>query len=288
MAVLHRPSTGGGPSERIRERVAIFDRCFDEKATQRDVFKRVGEEVLGSVFCGYNCAIIAYGNTGSGKTHTITGEGGGLDKGILPRILEQLFGILQRKNWYKSRIWVSYVQIYCNKLYDLQGTHKHLRQALKIVKKSHSHEVSGVVKTEIRSAAEAMKIIDSGNSKRITRAHRMNDASSRSHSVFTIHCQLHNGQKDATTKTILQLVDLAGSENVKETGVEGVALAESMHINKSLTSLGRALHAVLSNEGKSSQKKQVISFRETTLTHMLSDVLSGNFVCSLILTASAR
>mmetsp|Transcript_18566 Transcript_18566/g.25832 ORF Transcript_18566/g.25832 Transcript_18566/m.25832 type:complete len:185 (-) Transcript_18566:133-687(-) len=132
-----------------------------------------------------------------------------------------------------------------------------------------------------------MKIIEAGNEKRVTRAHKMNDSSSRSHSVFTIHCQLHNAKKDATTKTILQLVDLAGSENIKETGVEGVALTESMHINRSLTSLGRALHAVLSNEGKSSQKKQVISFRETTLTHMLSDVLSGNFVCSLILTASA-
>ncbi len=72
---------------------------------------------------------------------------------------------------------------------------------------------------------------------------------------------------------------------IPQTGVEGVALTESTHINKSLTSLGRALHQVVSNEGRS--KKSVVSFRETTLTHMLSDVLSGNFVCSLILTASS-
>jgi len=286
MATLHRPSTGGGPSERVRERVAVFDHCFSENSSQSEVFNRVGEEVLGSVFCGYNCAIIAYGNTGSGKTHTIFG-GEEEQKGLLPRVLEELFTILKRENWYKSQISVSYVQIYCNKLYDLQGSEKHIQTPLKIIKKKDTHEVSGVVKTHIRSVREAMKIIEAGNEKRVTRAHKMNDSSSRSHSVFTIHCQLHNAKKDATTKTILQLVDLAGSENIKETGVEGVALTESMHINRSLTSLGRALHAVLSNEGKSSQKKQVISFRETTLTHMLSDVLSGNFVCSLILTASA-
>jgi len=286
-AVLHRPGTGGGgPSERVRERVAVFDHCFPETSTQTDVFRRVGEEVLGSVFCGYNCAIIAYGNTGSGKTYTITG-GEGNARGLLPRVLEKLFDILDRSMWKNSKIQVSYVQIYCNKLYDLQGSEKHTSKTLKIVARGGQHEVSGVVKTDIKSVEEAMKIIELGNKKRHTRAHKMNDASSRSHSVFTIHCQLHNSTKNSTTKTTLQLVDLAGSENIKETGVEGVALTESMHINRSLTSLGRALHAVLSNEGKSSGKKQVVSFRETTLTHMLSDVLSGNFVCSLILTASS-
>ncbi|GAB5361224.1 hypothetical protein AAMO2058_000695200 [Amorphochlora amoebiformis] len=285
VAVLHRPGVGAaGPSTRERERVGVYDHCFSDKATQRDIFRRVGEETLGSLFCGYNCAIIAYGNTGSGKTHTITG-GAGTRRGLVPRVLEELFRVLKRETWGKSEIEVSYVQIYCNKLYDLQGSAKHTSKSLKIVRRSDKNEVSGVVKTKIASADDAISIIEAGNKKRVTRSHKMNDASSRSHSVFTIHCKLHNSSKNATTKSVLQLVDLAGSENIKETGVEGVALTESMHINKSLTSLGRALHAVLSSEGKT--KKAVVSFRETTLTHMLSDVLTGNFVCSLILTVSS-
>ena len=283
IVVLSRPGGAGPGSDRKRIKVGVYDHCFGERATQIHVFQRVGEEVLGSLFCGYNCCIIAYGNTGSGKTHTIMGEQG-TQRGLVPRTLEQLFSILRQHPWRESKVQVSYVQIYCNKLYDLQGSEKHTLKSLKIVKKKDIHEVSGVVKTNIQTAREGLAIIEQGNKKRVTRAHKMNDASSRSHSVFTIHCRLHNAAKGEVTKSMLQLVDLAGSENVKETGVEGVALTESTHINRSLTSLGRALHQVVSNEGKT--RKAVISFRETTLTHMLSDVLSGSFVCSLILTAS--
>ncbi len=182
VAVLARPEGSGMGvlgKNRTRDKVGIYDHVFSERDSQAAVFKRVGEEVLGSVFCGYNCAIIAYGNTGSGKTHTIMGEEKH-NRGLAPRVLEQLFSILKQNSWkHGSKIQVSYVQIYCNKLYDLQGTDKHTLRSLKIVKRGDIHEVAGVTKATITSAEQALYIIEQGNRKRVTRAHKMNDASSR-------------------------------------------------------------------------------------------------------------
>jgi len=81
------------------------------------------------------------------------------------------------------------------------------------------------------------------------------------------------------------MIDLAGSENAKDTGVTGDALTECRHINQSLTTLSRVVSALMQNKDRSKNKVPV-PFRESKLTHLLTDVLSGEFVCSMILNAS--
>jgi kinesin family protein 3/17 len=114
-----------------------------------------------------------------------------------------------------------------------------------------------------------------GRELKVIKGHNMNERSSRSHCIFTIIVE--NSTKDETGEHIkkgkLNLVDLAGSERTSKikdvNGAEGLQ-AETIHINLSLTALGKVIHALASN------KKQHIPYRDSKLTKLLMDSLGGN------------
>lgn len=103
-----------------------------------------------------------------------------------------------------------------------------------------------------------------------------NDRSSRSHTILILQYKQINVDKSEKTAK-LNLVDLAGSENVKETGATGVTLQEAGKINQSLSVLGLVINKLLAGESH-------IPYKDSKLTHLLSESLGGNSKTTLICT----
>eukprot|EP01006_Ploeotia_vitrea_P028014 TRINITY_DN60773_c0_g4_i1.p1 TRINITY_DN60773_c0_g4~~TRINITY_DN60773_c0_g4_i1.p1 ORF type:complete len:538 (-),score=323.69 TRINITY_DN60773_c0_g4_i1:49-1584(-) len=273
----------------VWERVGVYDHVFGPSASQADVYVRVGQETLGALFAGYNSCVLVYGNTGAGKTYTMFGDESqdhlGDNRGLVPRLLQALFVVLDTPGFYEHKqVSVSYLQVYNNQLQDLQSADP-MSQNLNVMTDGHDqHVVRNLIDKPVKTWQEAMKILDDGNAKRVTRSHKMNEVSSRSHAVFLCNVEFRKRGEKATTKSTLYLVDLAGSENAKDTGATGDMLVECKHINQSLNTLGRVVNTIVNNKHRST--KLPVPFRDSKLTQLLQDVLCGDFVCSLILNAS--
>ena len=75
--------------------------------SQEEVYSICAQPIVLSVLEGYNGSVIAYGQTGTGKTHTIEGteaEGG---KGIVPRCCEEIFSFIRNGAGSNSKFLVS-------------------------------------------------------------------------------------------------------------------------------------------------------------------------------------
>jgi len=205
---------------------------------------------------GYNCTIFAYGQTGTGKTYTMSGDMSdtlGLlsdAAGIIPRVLHSLFGKLEADEA-ESSVKCSFIELYNEELRDLLAVDENTK--LKIFedgqRKSHSATiVQGMEESHIKNANAGIKLLQGGSHKRQVAATKCNDLSSRSHTVFTITVYIkrtaENGE-DFVSAGKLNLVDLAGSENIQRSGAENKRAAEAGLINKSLLTLGRVINALV-------------------------------------------
>ena len=205
---------------------------------------------------GYNCTIFAYGQTGTGKTYTMSGDMSdtmGLlseSAGIIPRALHSLFSKLEAEEA-ESSVKCSFIELYNEELRDLLSKEENTK--LKIFedgqKKGHSATmVQGMEESHIKSASAGIKLLQDGSHKRQVAATKCNDLSSRSHTVFTVTVYIkrtaENGE-DFVSAGKLNLVDLAGSENIQRSGAENKRAAEAGLINKSLLTLGRVINALV-------------------------------------------
>lgn len=119
-----------------------------------------------------------------------------------------------------------------------------------------------------------------GSANRTIAATRMNDRSSRSHSLFYLQVFKKNLLTDTTTISKLYFIDLAGSEKISKTGVSGQQLEEAKNINKSLTCLGMVINALTSNG------KEHVPYRDSKLTRVLQESLGGNAKTTLVINIS--
>jgi kinesin family member 11 len=239
---------------------------------------------------GYNCTIFAYGQTGTGKTYTMSGDMndtlGMLSDaaGIIPRALHALFNKLEIDDA-ESSVKCSFIELYNEELRDLISNDDNVK--LKIYddnsKKGHSCTVvQGMEESHIKSATEGVKLLQRGSHKRQVAATKCNDLSSRSHTVFTVTAYIKrtgdNGE-DYVSAGKLNLVDLAGSENIQRSGAENKRAAEAGLINKSLLTLGRVINALV-------DRGSHIPYRESKLTRLLQDSLGGRTKTCIIATVS--
>ena len=269
-----------------------FDKVFDPKSTQLDVYRYVVCPLLEEVLLGYNCTVFAYGQTGTGKTFTMEGEksseGGEWDKepqaGIIPRAMQQLFERLEAMPECEFSVRVSFMEIYNEDLFDLLGSSLD-SQKLRIFEDSArkgSVFVQGLEETIVRDKNEVYEILERGRAKRQTAATLMNAHSSRSHSLFsvTVHIKESAVTGEEMLKTgKLNLVDLAGSENVGRSGAVDKRLREAGTINQSLLALGRVITALV-------ERAPHVPYRESKLTRLLQDSLGGRTKTSIIATIS--
>uniref|UniRef100_A0A4W6EBY9 Kinesin-like protein n=1 Tax=Lates calcarifer TaxID=8187 RepID=A0A4W6EBY9_LATCA len=250
--VCHWPSQG---------KSYVFDQVFPTNATQEQVYNTCAKQIVRDVLGGYNGTIFAYGQTSSGKTHTMEGnlhDPQGM--GIIPRIAEDIFEhIFAMDENLEFHIKVGVDFKLCLKLYML------------IVK-------CGCTERFVTSPEEVMDVIDEGKANRHVAVTNMNEHSSRSHSIFLINIKQEHVETEQKLSGKLYLVDLAGSEKVSKTGAEGAVLDEAKNINKSLSALGNVISALA--EGTKSH----VPYRDSKMTRILQDSLGGNcrttmFIC---------
>jgi kinesin family member 5 len=250
------------------------------KSRQADIFEFSIRSTVSDVLAGYNGTVFAYGQTGAGKSYTMMGDmEDAQDKGIIPRIVEQLFAAFQTAPQHMEfTVKVGYMEIYMERIRDLLNPQ---RDNLAIHEdKIHGVYVKDLTEAYANSADEVYAYLQIGQRSRATAATNMNQESSRSHSVFVITIS----QKDTITGTqksgVLYLVDLAGSEKVGKTGASGQTLEEAKKINKSLSALGMVINSL--TDGKSSH----IPYRDSKLTRILQESLGGNSRTTLIINCS--
>ncbi|CAB3401666.1 unnamed protein product [Caenorhabditis bovis] len=261
-------------------KVYVFDKVFKPNTTQEQVYKGAAYHIVQDVLSGYNGTVFAYGQTSSGKTHTMEGVIGdsGL-QGIIPRIVADIFNhIYNMDTELQFHIKVSYYEIYNERIRDLLDPEK---VNLSIHEdKNRVPYVKGATERFVGSPEEVLQAIEDGKSNRMVAVTNMNEHSSRSHSVFliTVKQEHQTTKKQLTGK--LYLVDLAGSEKVSKTGAQGAVLEEAKNINKSLTALGIVISALA--EGTKSH----VPYRDSKLTRILQESLGGNSRTTVIICAS--
>uniref|UniRef100_A0A8C9ZYN5 Kinesin-like protein n=1 Tax=Sander lucioperca TaxID=283035 RepID=A0A8C9ZYN5_SANLU len=256
----------------------VFDQVFPTNTTQIQVYNTCAKQIVKDVLGGYNGTIFAYGQTSSGKTHTMEGnlhDPQGM--GIIPRIAEDIFEhIFAMDENLEFHIKVSYFEIYMDKIRDLLDVTK---TNLSVHEDKHRVPyVKGCTERFVTSPEEVMDVIDEGKANRHVAVTNMNEHSSRSHSIFLINIKQENVETEQKLCGKLYLVDLAGSEKVSKTGAEGSVLDEAKNINKSLSALGNVISALA--EGTKSH----VPYRDSKMTRILQDSLGGNcrttmFIC---------
>ncbi|KAM7176445.1 kinesin-1 heavy chain isoform 3-T3 [Macrochelys suwanniensis] len=263
----------------IASKPYVFDHVFQSSTSQEQVYNDCAKKIVKDVLDGYNGTIFAYGQTSSGKTHTMEGTLHDPDgMGIIPRIVQDIFNyIYSMDENLEFHIKVSYFEIYLDKIRDLLDVSK---TNLSVHEdKNRVPYVKGCTERFVCSPDEVMDTIDEGKSNRHVAVTNMNEHSSRSHSIFLINVKQENTQTEQKLSGKLFLVDLAGSEKVSKTGAEGAVLDEAKNINKSLSALGNVISAL-------AESSNYVPYRDSKMTRILQDSLGGNCRTTIVICCS--
>uniref|UniRef100_A0A667XYY4 Kinesin-like protein n=1 Tax=Myripristis murdjan TaxID=586833 RepID=A0A667XYY4_9TELE len=264
-----------------------FQKVFDQAANQEEIFETIAKPVADSVLAGYNGTIFAYGQTGSGKTFTITGGAEHYsDRGIIPRTLSYLYQRFSQDSSMLYTTHISYLEIYNEVGYDLLDTRheaSRLEDLPKVVIMEDPDQNIHLRNLSLQQSAneeEALNLLFLGDTNRMIAETPMNQASTRSHCIFTVHLCGREPGSATLRRSKLHLVDLAGSERVGKTGVGGQLLTEAKYINLSLHYLEQVIIAL------SEKNRSHIPYRNSMMTSVLRDSLGGNCMTTMIATVS--
>ncbi|ODN04869.1 Kinesin-like protein KIF16B, partial [Orchesella cincta] len=299
------------PSADSRQRFRQFD--FDHTfwfsnngilgaASQHQVYTEMGPHLEKAILSGYNACLLAYGQSGTGKTFTMLGSKD--EPGIIPRLCQSLWDKLKAK--YPATggkpgfsMEVSFLEIYREKVRDLLNPEKSLK--LREHPQLGPH-VQGLTRLEVTGEISLLNLLWEGERRRASGTTSSNRRSSRSHAIWTLYLTVHNNishshpddvaNNNASTSRRNQsrgspariitnqvhLVDLAGSEKADCTTAKSL-LAEGADINRSLVALGNVISAL-------AEKAQYIPYRDSALTWLLKDSIGGNASTSIIISKS--
>eukprot|EP01083_Nonionella_stella_P148787 471600_1 len=269
--------------------------AFDEIliwVNQNTAFMRIGLPVVNDALSGVNGTIFAYGQTGSGKTFSmfgpepLTAENAKL-LGIIPRCCAEVFSALDRDTTIKAyRIDVSFFEIYIhNQIRDLLHPAKKGDPPLKVRDGLKGVFIEHLKSETATNLQEILSLIALANSHRTVSSTKMNATSSRAHSVMRVGIRIER-RDGSRVKSQINFGDLAGSEKVNKTGATGQTLREAQAINQSLTMLGNVISALAKIGSGKKKAGSMVPFRDSALTHVLKDSLSGNCKTTLVTAAS--
>ncbi|CAD7928767.1 unnamed protein product [Amoebophrya sp. A25] len=259
-----------------------FDKVFPLTVKQKTVYEYAALPTVLSVMEGFNGTVFAYGQTSSGKTHTMQGP----DihdpdlQGVIPRMVWTIFdAIYGAPPTHEYLVKVSMVELYMERvrcLLDPTG-----KENLKIKERPDKGiYIEDVTESYVQSEQEIFDALQQAQYNRTIGATAMNAQSSRSHMVFLVSIESKDTVKKVVKHGKLYLVDLAGSEKIAKTHATAGRLEEAKMINKSLSALGNVINAL------TEPNKTHVPYRDSKLTRLLSESLGGNAKTTLIITCS--
>ncbi|KAG4399954.1 hypothetical protein GLYMA_08G333300v4 [Glycine max] len=253
-------------------RVFSFNKVFGTSVTQEQIYADT-QSLIRSVLDGYNVCIFAYGQTGSGKTYTMSGPDLTTEEtwGVNYRALRDLFHISkERAGSIKYEVFVQMIEIYNEQVRDLlvsDGSNRRLD--IRNTSQLNGINVPDAFLVPVTCTQDVLDLMRIGQKNRAVGATALNERSSRSHSVLTVHVRGRELVSNSILRGCLHLVDLAGSERVDKSEAVGERLKEAQHINRSLSALGDVISAL-------AQKSPHIPYRNSKLTQVLQDSLGGH------------
>lgn len=242
-----------------------FNEVLRENSSQADLFAGVRDLVV-SMMDGYNVCIFAYGQTGAGKTHSM--QGTPAEPGIYMRTFKELFKVAAERIGWTITLKLALVEIYNDEIRDLLAEKGARKEKLQVKQGKEGNYVPGLTMRDVNSPEAVDETLVAGSANRAMAATDMNEQSSRSHLLVQIYGTI-TPPEGKTKTSLITLVDLAGSERIAKSGVTGDRAKEAIGINKSLTALGSVINARAAKSGHT-------PFRDSTLTHLLQDSLSGD------------
>jgi len=262
-----------------------FDMVFGQYATQADVYNKAVQPIVEEVLLGYNCTVFAYGQTGTGKTHTMEGvpEDSEL-MGIIPRAVANIFDCLEATGGTEYTVKVSFLELYNEELQDLLSATDDIKLRILDDKSRMGTGVAchNLEEVMVKKGDDILAIMQRSMCKRQTASTNLNKTSSRSHCIFTmtVHIKETTPEGEDLLKVgKLNLVDLAGSECVGRSGATNMRAREAGNINKSLLTLGRVISALV-------EKTPHIPYRDSKLTRLLQESLGGRAKTCIIATVA--
>ena len=259
----------------IEEHKFTFDRAYDENSSNQLIYNDMLKPMIEAAFNKTKITCFAYGQTGSGKTYTMLGnnhiknDNGPQVPGLYLLSCIDLFNFLQQNP--NLELWVSFYEIYCNKLFDLLNN-KNILQAREDGKGNIC--IVGLLEKQTKNIEELLDIIDFGLNSRTVGITGANLDSSRSHAILQIN--IKTKEKEIYSK--ISFIDLAGSERAVDTiDTNKKTKIDGAEINKSLLALKECIRAL-------DLEKRHKPFRGSKLTLVLRDSFMGN--CQTLMIAN--
>ncbi|KFW74658.1 Kinesin-like KIF9, partial [Manacus vitellinus] len=257
--------------------------------SQDKVYETVARDLVAAALRGYNGTIMCYGQTGAGKTYTMTGATKYEHRGIIPRAIQQVFQAAKESPGLSITVLISYLEVYNEALFDLLGPglgRGSRNTPLAVLDSPQGVCVKGLSIHPVSHEKEALNLLSEAREPKYSlyslaiAEHALNKNSSRSHCIFTIYIECHSRvyRNLKGIKSKITLIDLAGSERLSEIPFAGHIQKENSYINRSLTFLEQIILAL------ADPWRDHIPFRQSKLTHVLKDSLGGN--CNTVLVTN--
>ncbi|KAL1440909.1 hypothetical protein MTO96_009076 [Rhipicephalus appendiculatus] len=268
-----------------------FDHVFDSSSTNLQVYQQYCHPIVESVMLGFNGTIFAFGQTASGKTHTMMGSSS--QPGLIPLTIDAIFDIIQNMPEREFLVQISYIEIYNENVLDLldkdYGKHLQIRDNV-----DGQPVISDLTEVTVGSKEEIMSVMKNGECRRHVASTEANpakfpvpcDIQDDDFTQFSpvwmqvIESSLRDGTDGAVSVGQLNLVDLAGSERSEQCGELGERFRESSRINVSLSFLTQVISKLSRGE------RGHINFRDSKLTRILRNSLGGNAHTAIVCTVN--
>ena len=284
--IVNNLNINTGLKENYNEKITqefTYDKIYPSETTQKTIFEQIAKPLISAAFEGINGTLFCYGQTASGKTYTMEGIPSDENlRGVIPRMMKLIFEIISSNSTdIEFSVKCQYYQIYNDKIQDLIDTSKtdlSIRED-----KNKGIWIADCTEKYVESEKEMLNFFNTGNINRIVASTKMNDISSRSHSLFSVTIYQRNIITESSKTGKIYFVDLAGSEKMSKAGIEGITmLKEAQNINKSIMTLGMVINAL--SKGPNTVKH--IPYRDCKLTRVLQESLGGNSLTYLIINIS--